>query len=342
MTGRKWAYRKVLGVRGSAAMSTRVMGCVVALALVVAVALPASATPPGQNGLLVWAGAGEGMPQVWVANPDGSGQRRLFAKRGRGDVEGTFSPTDADLMFFTRFTEAPLSDDIFRGNPTTGEVARVIGGRSADLAPTVSPDGTKIAYFSIRRPKRLREDVPPPPERIKVANIDGSGGRFLTPRNRRSLDPDWSPDGTRIVYCEARIVEDEGIFRVMIMNADGSGRRALTSFGGVNEINPKWMPDGQSIVFEQMRDRSPRSDIASMKPDGSDVRVLLSTKAWETNPVPSPDGTRIVFTSDRDRRGRERLNPGFEIYTMAVDGSDIVRVTDNRRLDLFPDWQRLP
>ena len=181
MTGRKWAYRKVLGVRGSAAMSTRVMGCVVALALVVVVALPASATPPGQNGLLVWAGAGEGMPQVWVANPDGSGQRRLFAKRGRGDVEGTFSPTDADLMFFTRFTEAPLSDDIFRGNPTTGEVARVIGGRSADLAPTVSPDGTKIAYFSIRRPKRLREDVPPPPERIKVANIDGSGGRFLTP-----------------------------------------------------------------------------------------------------------------------------------------------------------------
>jgi Tol biopolymer transport system component len=72
------------------------------------------------------------------------------------------------------------------------------------------------------------------------------------------------------------------------------------------------------------------------------VRVILSTKAWETNPVPSPDGTRIVFTSDRDRRGRERLNPGFELYTIAVDGSDIVRVTNNRQLDFFPDWQRLP
>jgi Tol biopolymer transport system component len=79
-----------------------------------------------------------------------------------------------------------------------------------------------------------------------------------------------------------------------------------------------------------------------MSADGGPVRTILATRAWETNPVPSPDGTRIVFTSDRDRRGRERLGPGFEVYTMAVDGSDIVRLTNNRRPDIFPDWQRLP
>ena len=90
------------------------------------------------------------------------------------------------------------------------------------------------------------------------------------------------------------------------------------------------MPDGKSIVFEQLREKSPRSDIASIAPDGKNVRTILSTKAWETNPVPSPDGTRIVFTSDRDRRGRDRLSAGFEVYTMAVDGTDIVRVTNNR------------
>ena len=32
----------------------------------------------------------------------------------------------------------------------------------------------------------------------------------------------------------------------------------------------------------------------------------------------------------------------FELYTMAADGSNIVRVTDNRRPELFPDWQPLP
>jgi hypothetical protein len=26
---------------------------------------------------------------------------------------------------------------------------------------------------------------------------------------------------------------------------------------------------------------------------------------------------------------------------MAVDGSDVVRLTNNRSIDFFPDWQRL-
>jgi hypothetical protein len=42
-----------------------------------------------------------------------------------------------------------------------------------------------------------------------------------------------------------------------------------------------------------------------------------------------PDGTRIAFTSDRDNRrlSKERLGRGFELYTMALDGSGVVRVT---------------
>ena len=49
-----------------------------------------------------------------------------------------------------------------------------------------------------------------------------------------------------------------------------------------------------------------------------------------------------MFTSDRDRRGRERLGRGFEVYTMAVGGAHVVRLTNNRRLNAFPDWERLP
>jgi Tol biopolymer transport system component len=221
----------------------------------------------------------------------------------------------------------------------------VIRRNSADIAPTVSPDGTRIAYFSVRRPKRIREDVLPPPERIRIANVDGSGDHPITPRGRRSIDPDWSPDGSRLVYTETRLVGRRGDVpqnRLMVIDADGSGRRAITAFGGADEINGKWMPDGQSVVFEQLRLRGPRSDIAAVNPDGTGLRTILSTGAWETNPVPSPDGTRIVFGSDRDRRGRQRLSRGFEIYTMAVDGTDIVRLTDNRQVDAFPDWQRLP
>jgi TolB protein len=126
------------------------------------------------------------------------------------------------------------------------------------------------------------------------------------------------------------------------MDADGRNKRPLTNFGGPNEVNPEFMPDGGRIVFEIIRDTGNRSDLATIAPDGRDRRLLLATPAYETNPVPSPDGTRIAFTSDRDGRGRQRLGPGFELYTMALDGTDIRRITTKRSPDIFPDWQRLP
>jgi TolB protein len=86
-----------------------------------------------------------------------------------------------------------------------------------------------------------------------------------------------------------------------------------------------------------------QSDLALMYFDGSDKRKLTTTKVYETNPSFAPDGARIAFTSDRDNRrlSKDRLGRGFELYTMALDGSGIKRLTDNRQPDLFPDWQVL-
>jgi Tol biopolymer transport system component len=315
-----------------------------AAGLAAALAAPAAATPPGTNGLITWQReARNGPPHLWVAAPDGSGARRVFASRNQAEFEGAFSPASANVYVFSRGGRGPFSENIYLGDLTTGAVRRIVSARSADIAPTVSPDGTRIAYFGVPRPKVLDEDRPPPPERLHVASIDGSGDRAITPSSVRSIDPDWSPDGTRLVYAETRITGPRSADnRLMIVNADGSGRRVLTPFAGTNEINPKWMPDGQTIVFETLKQTGTKSDIVAIDAAGGPVRTILATSAWETNPIPSPDGTRILFTSDRNRRGKDRLGFGFELYTMALDGSGIVRLTNNARPDIFPDWQRLP
>jgi TolB protein len=318
----------------------------VALAVIasLAAASSAGATPPGSNGLIGWQReTPSGFPQLVVANPDGSMARTVFVNPPRrGELELAFSPTDPNLVFFTRFSMAPFSDDLFRGNLANGAVRRLLRSRSADIAPAVSPDGSTIAYFGVRRPRRLDPDRPPPPERINLIGTNGRNRRAITPRHLRAIDPDWSPDGTRFVYAEARLRPGRVQNRLAIMNADGTGRRPLTRYGGPNEVNGKWMPDGQTIVFEQLRERGNRSDIATIPASGGPIRKLLSSRAWETNPVPSPDGTRIVFSGNLDRHGGDRLSNNFELYTMAVDGTGIDRITNNRRPDIFPDWQRLP
>ena len=316
-----------------------------ALILSALLATPALATPPGRNGLIVWQReAREVPPRLWVANPDGTGARQVFrGSRRQAEFEGAFSPTDPNLLVFSRGAVPfrPFVEDLYRGDLRTGAVTRIPGPNRADIAPTVSPDGTRLAWFVVPRAP-FGEDEPPPPQRIVVANIDGSGLRALTPRRGLTLDPDWSPDGTRIVYTEARVAGDEIDNRLAVMNADGSGRRALTRYGGASEINPKFAPDGRTITFERLREGGRRSAIMAMPSTGGAARVVYDSRGWDTNPIPSPDGTRILFSSDQHRPSRERINSNFELYTMAADGTGATRLTRNRSADIFPDWQRLP
>ena len=71
----------------------------------------------------------------------------------------------------------------------------------------------------------------------------------------------------------------------MMINADGTGRRTLTSYGRTNAFNPKWTPDGQTIIFEQFRESGRRSAILAMPVAGGSSRVIYDSPRWDTNPT---------------------------------------------------------
>jgi len=72
-----------------------------------------------------------------------------------------------------------------------------------------------------------------------------------------------------------------------------------------------------------------------MSAGGSDVRRLTdSPSRVDEDPAWSPDGKRIAFQSDRDGN--------YEIYTVNADGSDPVRLTDQRGGDYWPSWGPAP
>ena len=57
---------------------------------------------------------------------------------------------------------------------------------------------------------------------LYLINPDGSGKTFLTGGNF----PSWSPDGTKIAFIADA---PDPLFYLFVINADGTGRRQLTS-----------------------------------------------------------------------------------------------------------------
>jgi TolB protein len=139
------------------------------------------------------------------------------------------------------------------------------------------------------------------------------------------FDPDFSPDGTRIVFRDSRhgINDDDEIY---VMNADGSSQRNLTR-NPANDWSPAWSPDGTRIAFTSDRGGS-TVRVYVMRADGSDVRQL--TQIEGEYPTWSPDGARIAFASSS--------TGSYQIWAMNADGSGQRQLTHGAHYNMYPAW----
>ena len=141
--------------------------------------------------------------------------------------------------------------------------------------PRWSPQGNRIAYLAVGQKNSPQ---------IFVANTDGSNQRQLTHSIYLSFwgsangnrDPQWTPDGKRIVYVSWENTRPE----IFIMNSDGSNQTRLTTaeFG---DKDPEITPDGNFILFSSTRTRTVAGAVSPaiyiMTLDGKDERQLWGT-----------------------------------------------------------------
>jgi Tol biopolymer transport system component len=187
---------------------------------------------------------------------------------------------------------------------------------------------------------------------IFLMNANGTGVHRLTHPSSGTEDvfPDWSPDGSRIVF-ERR--PPTGAHSIWLVRSDGSGLRRLTPACPVgagiptcpaDDGWPVWSPDGKHLAFQRLsgalRPRGAtvdnataiyRDEIVVTDANGQHPHTLVWLGPWRGDPQTpswSPDGKRLVFIG---KYMRSKTNGTGcicrALYIVNVDGTGLRRLT---------------
>jgi hypothetical protein len=159
--------------------------------------------------------------------------------------------------------------------------------------PRWSPDGHRLLFWSGTGDTATCDNTGSTGRctaEVDVVNADGSGQRTLV---TRALQPDWSPDGTRITYLVAG--PQVTVATVWIADADGTHPRQLTQG---DDRYPRWSPDGTSIAFGHVvNDGTTTYDVVDViHVDGSRLTTVAGSMDLSADsPAWSPDSKKLAF-----------------------------------------------
>ena len=186
-----------------------------------------------------------------------------------------------------------------------------------DAEATVSPDGNKIVFTSLRDGD------------LDIYTMDKSGKNIKRLTTELGYDggPFFSPDGKRIVYRSYHPKTPEEIkrykdrlsknliepnnFEIWIMDVDGSNKRKVTDLK-VASFAPYFHPSGKKIIFSTnyySTDRRKRNfELAMINTDGTGLERVTNFASFDGFPMFSPDGKKLVFASNRNAAKRGDTN----------------------------------
>ncbi len=248
------------------------------------------------------------------------------------------------------------SDEIWAMDWDGGNQTQLTRLKSLSAFPTVSPDGSRVAFTTWARgtPRIMMIDsmsgrslpfynqeasmnanasfTPDGKQiyyastagglaQIFVADVNGQGFRRVSHRDAVEAEPKVNPKNPAVLLFSS----GPGHEQIYQMTADGVGVSRVTNGEG-EASNPAWNPDGQHFAFSWTSGYAKGDFNIFVMDIGSRQYVQLTHgEGRNENPSWAPDGRHLVFASNRSGKS--------QIYTMLADGTQLKQLTtqgDNR------------
>ncbi|MCK4577786.1 MAG: PD40 domain-containing protein [Candidatus Marinimicrobia bacterium] len=163
---------------------------------------------------------------------------------------------------------------------------------SYNIAPSISPDGSKLAALVNNY------------STMEIILLSATDGRFLKTLLKGGTKSDfeelhllkpgitWSPDGEKVAFA-AKAGREERLYVIDIK----SGKTEKYTAGLEGIYMATWSPDSTTIAF--VGNDGMASNIFLLDLETEKVTNLTDDVFGEFNPAWSPDGSQLVFSSDR-------------------------------------------